>query len=107
MNMRTIEQRVMANIFAVYVFRRVTDRAAVPWYMLACSMLGLSWLVSIPHVAENFLHVTHYGAYSAAMFLVAAVTGTELLVQIVAAAGVGAVALLLLESVDKRAYAWS
>lgn len=80
-----IEQQVMASVGVIYVARKATSRFAVECYALLLSIAGAAYFVSIPHVFANFAHVTSGGLMSIGTFIVGAVLGTQLVVQIAVA----------------------
>ena len=77
-----IEQQVMAGVGILYVARRATSRTALELYMLALSACGVIFFVSLPHVFVNLMHVESGGLLSVAAFVLAAVLGTSLVVQL-------------------------
>lgn len=87
-----IEQQVMAGVGVIYAARKATSRFAFECYGLALSVAGAAYFVSLPNVFANFTHVMQGGLPSTATFIVAAIAGTKLVVQI--AVAIGGVALL-------------
>jgi hypothetical protein len=87
-----IEQQVMASVGVVYTARMLTSRLALECYALVLSVAGAAYSVSLPNVLANFTHVANGGLLSIGTFLVSAVLGTKLVVQV--AVAVGAVALV-------------
>ncbi|MEI6864090.1 MAG: hypothetical protein WCK46_01825 [Candidatus Adlerbacteria bacterium] len=86
--MRTkIEQQVMASVAVVYTARRLTSRFALECYALALSFVGTVFFVSLPHVAANLSNVAGGGAGSIEAFIISAVLGTKLIVQLALVVG--------------------
>ncbi len=86
----TIEQQVMASVAVVYAARQLTSATALKVYALGVSLAGVAAFVSVPHVAANFIAVESGGLGSITSYLLSAVTGTRLVVQL--ALGVATVA---------------
>ena len=89
-----IEQQVMASVAVIYTARRLTSRFAFECYALALSFAGAAYFASLPHVAANLLNVASGGVPSIGTFVVSAILGTKLVVQV--AVAVGACALVAL-----------
>ncbi|MCX6819833.1 MAG: hypothetical protein NT019_00890 [Candidatus Adlerbacteria bacterium] len=87
-----IEQQVMASVAVVYTARRLTSRFALECYALVLSFVGTVFFVSLPHVAANLSNVASGGVGSIEAFIISAVLGTKLIVQL--ALLVGACALV-------------
>ena len=87
-----IEQQVMASVGVIYVARMLTSRLAVECYALVLSFVGAAYFVSLPNVLANFSHVAQGGLANVGTFLIAAVLGTKLVVQV--AVLIGAVAFV-------------
>ncbi|TSC68216.1 MAG: hypothetical protein G01um101456_722 [Parcubacteria group bacterium Gr01-1014_56] len=81
-NRSSIEQQVMASVAVIYAVRQLLSFQAVVYYALILSLFGISQLVSVPHVLENFSSVARDGFPSILVFIESAVTGTTLLVQL-------------------------
>ncbi len=94
-----IEQQVMANIAVIYTARKFFSRTALKVYALAVSALGIATFVSVSNVTANFSSVAQNGVESAVAFLVAAVLGTTLAVQIALLLGAAAVLSLVADAV--------
>jgi hypothetical protein len=77
-----IEQQVMAGVGVVYLARRLISRTALEAYILMVSGAGIILFVSLPHVLANFTHAASGGAPSVTAFVLSAVLGTKLVVQI-------------------------
>jgi hypothetical protein len=92
--MSKIEQHVMASVAAIYAVRKLTGATALKCYTFVLSLIGVSFFVSLPHVAQNFEHVMNGGVGSAAFFVLSAVLGTTLIVQLALILGVAALASL-------------
>ena len=104
--MTKIEQQVMASVAVIYTARILLSFQAVVCYALILSLFGISQLVSVSHVLENFSSVARSGLPSTLMFLQSAVTGTTLLVQLgllVAIFAVGSLFSSLIRSFSNRA----
>lgn len=80
--MTTIEQRVMANVAVIYTVRRLVGRTALKSYALLLSVIGITFFVSVPHIAQNFEHVSQGGAGSIFTFIISAILGTTIVVQV-------------------------
>jgi uncharacterized membrane protein len=80
--MTKIEQQVMASVVLLHTARRLVSRTALKVYTLAISFWGVVALVSIGNVTANFTNVAQGGVGSVAIFLVSAILGTTLLVQL-------------------------
>lgn len=89
-----IEQQVMAGVAVVYTARMLTSRFALECYALALSFAGTAYFVSLPNVAANLLHVASGGLPSISTFLVSAVVGTKLVVQLALLVGTAAVVFM-------------
>ena len=72
----------MASVAVIYTARKLLSFKAIVCYTLLLSVFGISLLVSVPHVLENFSSVARGGVPSIVTFLRAAVTGTTLMVQL-------------------------
>ncbi len=79
--MSNLEQKVMANVAMIYTARKMVSRTALKFYVLVLSLAGMVFLVSLPHVADNFAHIANGGVGSIAIFLTTAVLSTTLVVQ--------------------------
>ena len=89
-----IEQQVMAGVASIYAWRVLSGRTALECYALFLSAFGVTLFVSLPHVFANFSSVAAGGLPNITTFILTAVLGTKLVVQL--ALVVGAFALLLL-----------
>jgi hypothetical protein len=78
----TIEQQVMAGVGVIYTARMLTSRLALECYALVLSVGGAAFFVSLPNVVANLAHVANGGLLSIGTFLVSAVLGTKLVVQL-------------------------
>lgn len=93
--MRTkIEQQVMAGVGTVYVARKLVSRTALECYALFLCAFSITLFVSLPHVFLNFESITASGLPGIVGFILSAVLGTKLVVQLTLV--VGTVALLAL-----------
>ncbi len=80
--MSNLEQKVMANVALIYTVRKMVGKTALKLYVMVLSILGITFFVSVPHVIENFSTVAHGGVGSVATFVLAAVLGTTIAVQL-------------------------
>ena len=94
-----IEQQVMAGVGVVYMVRQLTCLGALKVYALMASIVGLVLLVSLPHVAANFMLVAHGGVISLGNYVWSAVLSTTVMVQLVLMVGVVAGTSLLTDSI--------
>ena len=92
--MTNIEERVMGSVAVIYATRALLSMTALKVYALVLSAAGIVAFVSISNVATNFVNVAEGGVGSVAIFVVSAIVGTTLLVQL--ALAVGAVSAFLL-----------
>lgn len=92
-----IEQQVMASVGVIYGARKATSRFALECYALTLSFVGAAYFVSVPNVFANFAHVAQGGLPSTATFIVAAIAGTKLIVQIAVAVGVVALVSMAID----------
>ena len=72
----------MASVAIIYAVRKLVSIEALICYALLVSLFSISFLVSVPHVLENFSYVAHGGVPSIVVFLESAVTRTTLFVQL-------------------------
>ena len=94
----------MGGVAAIYVARKLVCRVALECYALVLCVGALVACVSVPHVFANLLQVEQGGLQQVGLFLLAAVTHTGTLVQVVLALG-GVAALLLLRDSARAALA--
>jgi hypothetical protein len=92
--MSNLEQKVMANVAMIYTARKMASKTALKLYVLALSLAGIVFLVSLPHIADNFAHVAGGGVGSIAAFVLTAVISTTLVVQAALILGAAALASL-------------
>ena len=91
MNTKTnIEQQVMGSVAAVYAARRFASPFMLKVYALALSVTGVALLVSLSHVGANLMAVESHGALAVGVFILSAVLGTSIVVQIALAVGAAA-----------------
>ncbi len=102
--MTKIEQQVMASVAVIHTVRRLISFTALKVYVLAISFWGIVALVSVGSVAANFTNVAHGGVGSVAAFLVSAVLGTKLLVQLGLLAAVFALGTLCADFIKSLAF---
>ena len=106
--MTKLERNIMASIALIYVARRLTSRTALECYALFLSAFGITVLVSLSHVAANFVLVEDHGLPALGLFLLTAITKTNILVQLVLALGVIALVSLsrnLVRATGRRQFA--
>jgi uncharacterized membrane protein len=96
--MSKIEERVMASVAVIYAVRKLASRTALKLYVLVLSLVGVVTLVSISNVTANFTNVAQNGVESVAAFLVAAVLGTTIMVQVALFLGTIAVFSLMVDA---------
>jgi uncharacterized membrane protein len=94
-----MEQKVMANVALIYTVRKMVGKTALKLYVILFSIIGITFFVSVPHVAENFSVVAQGGVGSIATFILAAVLGTTVGVQIALVLGTLALASLVADYV--------
>src|SRR6266404_5533022 len=80
--MITIEQKVMANVAVIYTARRLMSPTALKCYVFVLSVVGITFFVSVPHIAQNFEYVSRGGIGSITAFLISAILGTTIVVQV-------------------------
>lgn len=72
----------MASVALIYTVRRLISAGALKVYALAFVVAAVVTSVSLSHVLSNFLTVWHGGAAGEVTFVLAAVTGTKIIVQV-------------------------
>jgi|GEM_PF-1964691 len=97
--MKTIEQKVMTNVAVIYIGRKFVSRTALRLYALAVSAVGIVTFVSVSNVTTNFTNVAQNGIESTVAFLIAAILGTTIVVQIALLLGAAAVFSLIVDAV--------
>jgi hypothetical protein len=97
--MKTLEQKVMTNVAVIYMARKFFGFTALKFYALVVSLVGIATLVSVSNVTANLTNVAQNGAESVVAFLVAAVLGTTLMVQVVLVLGIAAALSLLADAI--------
>lgn len=96
----------MANVVAIYAARTLVSATALKFYALVFSALGIAVFVSIPNVFANLVNVAGGGAGSVVFFVISAVLGTTLLVQLALALGaIAAISLVTPVFRTSRAFA--
>lgn len=80
--MSTIERNVMSSVAVVYLGRAFLSPRALKLYAAGLSAAGIVAFVSVGNVLQNFLIVAEGGMVPVFGFIVAAVMGTTLLVQL-------------------------
>ncbi len=98
-----IEQQVMASVAVVYAVRKLTSRFALECYALALSFAGAAFFVSLPHVAANLINVASGGAPRIGTFLISAILGTKLIVQLAVLIGICAIVAIGVDMARKPA----
>jgi hypothetical protein len=93
-NQTKIEQQVMAGVAVVYTARKLTSRFALECYAFMLSFVGAAFFVSLPHVAANLGTVAQGGFVSVGTYLVSAILGTKLIVQLALLVAAGALILM-------------
>ncbi|HWB33974.1 MAG TPA: hypothetical protein VG753_01465 [Candidatus Paceibacterota bacterium] len=101
--MSTIEERVMGTVGAIYIARSLVSATALRMYALLVSLAGIIAFASVPHVVLNFLTVAHSGPGGVALFVLYAVLGTTIVVQLALAVGATAAVSLLVSFVRTSA----
>jgi len=91
--MSKIEQQVMAAVGVLYLARIATSKV----YALLFSFVGIAMFASLPNVVHNFGMVTANGLPSTLTYIVAAVLGTKIIVQLALVIGVVAGFLLFVD----------
>jgi len=76
-----IEQQVMGSVAIIYGVRQLVSPLALMCYA-AISVIAISLFVSVPHVLENFATSAHGGVPNIIGFTIAAIVGTQLIVQL-------------------------
>lgn len=95
----SIEQQVMATVAVVYMARRLTSRTALELYALVVSVIGIVAFVSVSNVTANLGNVAQNGIESIVAYIVAAVLGTTIIVQIALVLGVVAFLSLVSDAI--------
>lgn len=96
--MTRIQQQVMASVAIIYAIRQLTSSLALKVYGLTLSGAGIVAFVSLSNVFANFLSVANGGLSNIATFVLSAVLGTTLVVQLALVVGVLTLGLLLLDA---------
>lgn len=99
----SIEQQVMATVAVVYVARRLTSRTALELYALVVSTVGIVAFVSVSNVTANLVNAAQNGIESIVVYMVAAILGTTIVVQIALVLGVVAFLLLVSDIIKSMA----
>ncbi len=97
--MTKIETNVMATVRFIHTARRLTGATALKVYAFGLSVCGVAVLVSVPHVAANFMSALGGGPGTVTAFTVAAVAQTKLIVQLALLVGTYALCSLCVEMV--------
>ncbi|HVZ75674.1 MAG TPA: hypothetical protein VG934_00120 [Candidatus Paceibacterota bacterium] len=97
--MRTIEERVMGTVGVIYIARILVSATALRLYALTLSLAGIVAFASVPHVFLNILVVAHSGPAGVAFYLLYAVLGTTLIIQLALAVGATAAVSLFVSLV--------
>ena len=99
--MTQIKQQVMASVALIYITRRLTSPRALKAYALLLSFGGVVLFASVPHVVANFVHIGSAGLPAIGIFLLSAVTKTNLVVQLALLMGGIAVTSLMRDMLSK------
>ena len=94
-HIRSIERQVMASVAVIYTTRLFVSTTAIKLYILLISAGGIVAFVSVSNVIHNLESVAHGGAPSIAVFIVSAIVGTTLVVQLALALSAAAFVSLL------------
>ena len=89
----------MTNVAVIYIGRKFVSRTALRLYALAVSAVGIVTFVSVSNVTTNFTNVAQNGIESTVAFLIAAILGTTIVVQIALLLGAAAVFSLIVDAV--------
>ena len=76
-----IEQQVMGSVAVIYVARTLVSPAALVCYAGA-SCIAIASFISVPHVVQNFEASAQGGMPHIIGFTIAAIVGTQLVVQL-------------------------
>ncbi len=71
----------MAGVATIYVARKLSSTKALAIYALIASIVGIALFTSLPHILANLIHAESAGLPAVALFLLSAVTKTNLSVQ--------------------------
>ncbi len=85
----------MASVAVVYAVRRLTSRVALECYAIGLSLIGITTLVSMGNVYGNFRDAAARGFDQLGVFVLSAVTATDVWVQAMLLLGACAFLLLL------------
>lgn len=96
--MKTLEQKVMTNVAVIYIGRKFFGPTALKVYALALSALGITTFVSVSNVTANFTNAAQNGVESIVAFLIAAVLGTTIAVQLALFLGAAAIFSLIIDA---------
>lgn len=92
----------MANVTLIYAGRLLASRTALAAYALVVSAAALAAVVSVSNVFANFVNAVGGGVGSTIGFMLSAVTGTTLMVQLALTVGVIATFLLVAPALRAR-----
>ena len=95
--MSKIQQKVMAGVAIIYTARLLTSAVAFKVYGLMLSFVGIVAFVSLSNVVSNFASVAQGGVFNIGTFVLSAVLGTTLVVQLALVVGV-TLGLLLVDA---------
>ncbi len=96
--MSKIEQQVMAGVAVIYAVRQCTSVFAFKMYGLALSFVGIVAFVSLSNVLSNLATVAKGGIFNIGTFVLSAVLGTTLVVQLALVVGSVTLGLLLADA---------
>ena len=84
----------MAGVGTIYIARQLSSRIALEIYALVLSAAGVIFFVSLPHVFANLAQVANGGVPGITAFILSAVLGTKVIVQVALFLGMIATASL-------------
>lgn len=87
----------MASVVVIHTLRRLVSMTALKVYVLGVSFWGIVALVSVSNVTSNFMSVASHGAGGVGAFLLSAVLGTTLVVQLTLIMVLGTTASLFVD----------
>lgn len=101
--MTRIQQQVMASVAIIYALRQLTSSLALKVYGLTLSVVGIVAFVSLSNVLSNLALVAQGGVFNVGTFVLSAVLGTTLVVQMALVVGAITLGLLLVDAVRSLA----
>jgi hypothetical protein len=94
-----IEQRVMANVGAVYTARALTGATALKVYVLILSLWTVGRLVWVSRVLDNFVAIEKNGIGAAFNYALYAIGHTHVGVQVALLLAAAAFVMLVVDAV--------